>query len=535
MSSAIDDSLFELIPESQVAPDQVTKYRSNGEVWPAYKFRRTPESVSDFGVSNFGESKPEISVLQENGTRILMVDSYIEWYCDAIAIDPATFRFKRNVKLAKDERCCLLFLDEWNFAIIGTSDHAIAETATFLWSLKRRWLDVRILGPKNHFDFSVVSLDQLTVLFQSRPRMAIKLQVHNINPDQSRFLADYPDRLDLTLDLSSEAFADGGDTFVDVLLERESWFGNLTLFNKDYSNNENFDLLLQAEALDSLVVPCVHSPELVHQVFSALVNEINVTIEVPRVLGLDWTTVDITPKDIAVSFQLFYESEDQTEFVCSFLRRLAELGNFRKFDFSLSHMRRELPRRVADALVDALVANQGLEELALHRSWEATPYFDSIIKAAERHEELVFLRIDSYPKKTDPQYAMLRGLLNRNRSIRVVDYDFETVTNGDEIDRLYAFNRFFQDLQSFPMETLSLQSSLLGEALTQKAASDFRWSSFLMANHMDSLCELVQYSSLLSSDTHDNDTPEWPADVEHVLARKRKIGCLSSRPCKPKR
>ena len=43
-----------------------------------------------------------------------------------------------------------------------------------------------------HFDFSVVSLEQLSVLFQTRPTDEVVLALSNISPAQSEFLAQLP-------------------------------------------------------------------------------------------------------------------------------------------------------------------------------------------------------------------------------------------------------------------------------------------------------------------------------------------------------
>ena len=128
---------------------------------------------------------------------------------------------------------------------------------------------------------------------------------------------------------------------------------------------------------------------------------------------------------------------------------------------------------------------------------------------------LRYLRIEGYPCKTDPNYTMLKQLLNRNRRIQVIDYDTDRVTNGDEIDRMYAFNRFFLDSQSLMQSLLPLLPPLVAEALINSASCDFPRAAVLMANHPDALCELVHYLSLPSSEEHDSVALEEPADTEY--------------------
>ncbi|GAX21374.1 hypothetical protein FisN_12Lu108 [Fistulifera solaris] len=491
--SSPNAQLLKLIPASQLKRHQHQRIcYKDGDYWPTYKFLRAPESLEELV-----ECHSIFSILQEtNDTRIL-VGPLQEIGSDAVSFEAVDAKNPGGlVTLADDDRCLFLMYNHVNCTIVGKSDVAVAETAAFLWSLQDESWRIEICCSTRRFNFSVVSLDQLNGLFQTHPNVRIKLDVTNISLAQSRFLAEYPDRIDLILDLSAEAFADGGDTFVHCLRERKSSFGALVLFAKDYTQNENFRLLLQAEAIDKLVLPYVGPQQQIHLIFSALVAEVDLTIEVDAAQGLDWSRMNIVPKELTIAFKVEYDSEAHTDCVCSFFRRLAELGDFVKLDFDLCYESdSSVPSRVVTALIDAIDANQNLQELALYQPHgQVTPYLQDIFAAVARHEGLEFLRLDAYPAETDPQYNMLKELLKTNRNIQVIDYNWYTFTDDDEIDRLYAFNDFFGDCQDLLEESMELLPSLVGEILTQCASHDFRRSAFLMANHTEALCELMQYS-----------------------------------------
>ena len=529
-----DGPLLEIIPSSQLQPHQLVQYR-DGEVWPACKFRRTPQSVEEFD-----ECTSKFSIWQENGTRILMgplrvSDDHVLSFDDMNANNTMPTRY---VDLADDDRCFFVFFNDWSCTIVGKSDHAVAETATFLWGLSEWSWCLEVRCSRRRFDFSVVSLEQLAFLFRTRPLVRIKLDVANISPAQSRFLAEFPDSKDLILDLSSNAFSDGGDTFVNSLRASGPSFGTLTMFNKSYPDSEIFRRLLQAGTLDKLVMPSVR-PSQIRQLFSALVKEVDFTINVEEALGLplQWSTVDIIPKKLTLTFKVRYDSGAHTEFVCSFFRRVAELGTFTKFDFDLGYTGcQDLPARAANALIHAVTANRGLEELALHQShYEIGPYLKDIFVMAACHDGLACLRIDTYPVETDPHYLLLKRLLKRNLRIQVIDHDKDRVTNGDEIDRLYESNLFCRNSRGLAEEPLSLLPSLVGEALIRSGNNDFRRFAFLMTNHTDAVCELVQYSSFSSAEAHSSNAVEGSAGTEMPSAPKRELESPLPNPCKRKR
>ena len=153
-------------------------------------------------------------------------------------------------------------------------------------------------------------------------------------------------------------------------------------------------------------------------------------------------------------------------------------------------------------LTRAVDSNHGLVELRLHRPLTTcAEHVEDIFTMLAHRKQLRRFTLDEYPVEVDPDYSKLKRLLKRNRFIEVFQENGDLVTDGDEIDRLYAFNRFFRGLQNLTKEPLSLLPPLVGEALLHSASSDFQRSALIMANHADALCELVQFSLYNAEET----------------------------------
>lgn len=87
---------------------------------------------------------------------------------------------------------------------------------------------------------------------------------------------------------------------------------------------------------------------------------------------------------------------------------------------------------------------------------------------------------------------MLDRLLSRNRNITVFDIFGKKFTNGSSIDKLYALNRFFDDSAELVLEDTSLRPLLVATALSESASANYQYTSVLLSNHADTLCELIQ-------------------------------------------
>lgn len=526
-----NESLLELISESQLELHQVPAVMNNRKAaLPTYKFRRPPS------IEELKQLTGLFSIWQANKTLILTEIPTVHG-SGVIVYHDSENSCIRCVSLA-DNRCFWFSSGFLRCTIIGKSDHAIAETAAFLWGLDSdsHFKDICCLNER--FNFGVVSTEQLGLLFRNSPTMQVCLHVCDISPVQSKFLAQMPYPIFLSLEESLGSFSDGGHAFADSLLRlrRNSSFGSLKLWKIEEQQNDTFQRLLQAKAMDKLELSCAR-PQQIRQLLSASVKSIAFTIKVRDSLAMDWSTVEILPKELSLEFSCF-ETEAHIDFICSFLRRIAVLGDFVKLEFALC---REwdtiMPNSIARELIHAVSANQSLVELHLRHDFTPySAYLGDIFAMIERHGGLRRFKINEYPEEeVDSGYSMLKQLLRQNRHIDVIKYNEDRVTDGDEIDQLYAFNRFFRDSQGLAQEPLSLLPSLVREALTHGASGDFRRSALLMANHTDSLCELVQYSSLFSSETHVSNDQEGPVDTDNVSSPKRETGSLPAYACKRKR
>ena len=289
---------------------------------------------------------------------------------------------------------------------------------------------------------------------------------------------------------------------METLLQRDSPFGNLKLWEIKESYEGIFQRLLQVEAIDTLEITATRmTPRFIQKLLSAASKGVKFDFEVRNSLGLDWSTVDIRPKELAVTFT-WWDSDAYLDFVASFLRRVAELGDFVKLEVDLFYLGR-LPDSLNKELIRAIEANRSLAELKLGRNFvQCAEQFKDILSMMEYHEGLRLFTspayesyVDPYKLYVDPDYSMLKQLLKRNRFIEVTDWIGDLVTDGDEIDRLYSFNRFFRGLRALTKEPFSLLPPLVGEALIHSASGDFRRSALVLANHTFALCELVQHSS----------------------------------------
>jgi hypothetical protein len=482
-------SFLDLVPESQLKLQQMSVVvDEHGAVLPTYKFRKPPT------LHDLQQLNGLWSIWQENQT-LIVTDNPAEIEVRSLSyLDRQDSKkgYTSFIDLADDERFLWFSAGSLRFTIVGTSDHAIAETATFLWELLDN-IHARDISctSRREFNFGVFSLEQLAVLFRTHQNAQIELDVSSISPMQSEFMAQLPYPISLYLQESFDSFSDGGNTFVESLLRRDSSFGSLKLWRVLESQSDTFQRLLQAKAIEKVELR-VGTPNQIRQLLAASVKCIRILCEGDDLWEVDWSSVYIIPKELSLDLDLVDE-EDHTDSLCSFLRRLAELGDFVKLEFTFWFP--EVPTRVAEELIHTVAANQGLKELhlcfVLHKTGAK---LQDVFTTIGRHKTLRCLKIDEYPTELDSSYAMLKQLLKQNRNIEVVDSAGKRVTDGDTIDQLYAFNQFFWDSQGLRKETLSIMSALVCEALIHSAGNDFQRSALLMADHTSALCEVVQYS-----------------------------------------
>ncbi|GAX20220.1 hypothetical protein FisN_12Hu066 [Fistulifera solaris] len=497
-STMSDGSLLELVPQAQLELQHVPiVVRNRRDTLPTYRFQRPPR------IQDLQQLKGLWSIWQENQTLILTDEPAVHGIGLLVYHDPDTSSI-RCVTLG-DSRCFWFSSGSLHCTIIGKSDHAIAETAAVLWDLDTdsRFREVRCWN--EHFNFGVFSTQQLALLFRNSPMMEITLEVSNISAAQSEFLAQMPFPISLTLEDSLHSFSDCGHAFVNKLLRRDSPFGSLKLWKVEETQNDMFQRLLKARTVQYLELGYA-TPQQIVQLLSASSKGVGFAMKVEDSLQLDWSRVDIVPKELNVELS-YREIEAHIVFMCSFFRRLAELEHLKKFGVTIfRELHAIIPSIVFNELLSTVAANHSLEELHLQYAHNQPV----------EHRELLFAMMECHaglrrfqsPETFDPGYTMLKQLLNRNRFIEVLDRHGNRVTDGDEIDQIYRFNRFYQDCQGLKRGALSLLPPLVGEVLVGSASGDYQQSAFLMANYTDALCELVQYSSLFQLEEHDSSYPE---------------------------
>ncbi len=367
------------------------------------------------------------------------------------------------------------------YTVIGESDQAIAETATFLWGILDGTYSSDISCTSRYIRFDTFSVDQLSNIFRARENAQIGLNVSNISPLQSKFIAQLPYPIS----------PDGDIAFVESLLRRDLPFCTLKLWEVQESQSDTFQRLLQAKAIENVELR-VGTPNQIRKLIAASVKSIRILCEADDLCEVDWSSVDIIPKELSLDLDLF-DAEDHTDSLCSFFRRLAELGDFVKLEFRFWFP--QVPARVVEELIHAVAANQELKELHLRRVLRnAGARLQDLFTSFGRHKTLRCLKIDTYPFELDSSFSMLEQLLKQNRFIEVIDGNGKRVTDGDFIDQLYAFNQFFRSFQGLTKESMSMLPPLICEALSRSASTDFQRSALLVANYTAALCELMQYS-----------------------------------------
>ena len=203
----------------------------------------------------------------------------------------------------------------------------------------------------------------------------------------------------------------------------------------------------------------------------------------------------------------FTHDEDATfpiEVVLAFFRRLAELGHLTelsiRFDFYFDHGRcTHVPVSIARELICTVLANGSLEVLDLSfgdgdLNWDRI--LSTIFEGITDHKTLRAFRVsvDSEKEAFGPNLSHLRELLTNNRDITETDHDGEIHSDGLLIDALYALNRFYRGSVKLGIEPPSERSSLIVTSLMKCASNTFQRSALLMSDHVDALCELVQFA-----------------------------------------
>ncbi len=397
--------------------------------------------------------------------------------------------------------------------IYGETDAAIAETATFFWSLKveddpNALLRIHdYIGLQNEFydecehackfDFATFQPEQLAQILDANPTRAFELRTGKWTAEQSAVLASRPYPLNLTLG-KWLSFEDGGNQFVEVLKERETSFGSLGV---DYSGDgplcgPNLESLVKLDVIEALRTSNLHE-ERFHLPFSANVKALHCTVEVAEVMPNEFEALEIVASDLRLQLML-EESDSCNELVIAFFHRVAELGHLERLTLSIG----ELPcfigeyfsgniKPVVKALLRVIHANPKLSYLDISDCVDAkwATHFMPIFKSMKNHEGLRTLVVGSLGSTKN--FTGLKKLLSHNRKLEVIDPSGRRLSNGPAIDNLYALNRVYNGSTSLLKGPSFVRSLLVSSALVNTTSDNFQQTALLLANHTDVLWEWI--------------------------------------------
>ena len=510
--------LLQLIPRDRLSSRQKALLpKKFTKDLPVYKMLREPTALGEFDWKKLGK----IAIWWQNRTVIFVCG------------EPFEPLWPRNVSFALlnvGRDLCTLY-----GAVYGKSDTAIAETATFFWSLKH-WVDVRCalrLGvcikngkPNSILDFAAFQAEQLACILDSNPPRHFAIPTSLLTAKQSVVLATRPYHLQLELQGNGFAFKDEGTAFVDALQNRQLSFGLLYLICREYGtpfSPNNLSRLVELEIFDYLSVlwpskECALAP------FSAKARKLEYWVDADHFQIEDFEYLNMRTKDLTL--QLFLDSSVEWDRVLiAFLERVAQLGHFEHLCLSVHNRLEQFQllddpyefeepfdfdkvAPVAEALVRAIADNPKLRKLDLSKSdckflnWE--PHLPAISRAMEEHESLREFVVQAEDESDDESdddevesmvksdYSWLERLLSRNRNIFVINKADNIISAGYKVHKLFVLNHFYNDSASLVKETAPLRSSLVATALVGKAFANFHFTRLLLSHHTDVLRDMMQ-------------------------------------------
>ena len=400
-------------------------------------------------------------------------------------------------------------------AIYGKTDAAIAETATWFWTIKHSGegdavLEISASGIDDDLNFDVAALqpEQLAEILYSNPQRLFRLQTGKWTAEQSVILATTSFPLQLILSQSpprSEkrgrfTFEDEGAAFVNALENRQSSFGSLFLdtdVEDMYFSSDNLKRLLKVDKIERLRFNRLNEERILLP-FSARANAVVYDIDSTDLEPEDFNVFDIATKNLTLNINV--DDDDLwNEPLILFLYQMAEMGHFEGLSLHiLSDWEFELDNveRLVEAVVRIIQGNKALTHLDLSRSvpfLTLTPHLHSIFKAMENHSELrTFIVEENYYSWGYRHYFWLEQLLSRNRNINVLNRWGRRCSNGSVIDKLYALNTFYRgSAMLMKEESTSLRPLLVAAALNESASGKVQRTALLLSHHTDMLCEFV--------------------------------------------
>ncbi|GAX17670.1 hypothetical protein FisN_10Lu387 [Fistulifera solaris] len=400
-------------------------------------------------------------------------------------------------------------------AIFGESHDAVAETATFFWSLKQQGAKTSRLivrSRHNNIDLTTFHVKRLTQILDANPGRTIEILKGTWNAEQSEVLATRP--YPLKLRLSREfTFQDEGTSFVDALQRRQTSFGWLNIVYGDKGrpfNHANWSRFLRLDVtFEKLTIGCLEG-ENVLLPFSMKVKALVYELAADDIQLEEFESLAIAAKDLTIEMQItvLQHDENWNRRPIVFLERIAELGHFENFGFVAKSRRnsstyhgyisRAKVAELAEAFCRVIRGNPNLTQLTLddhHRDFQWYLHLENIFQALEDHPNLRTFTI-GLMMWSGFDFSPLEKLLSRKRDIIVLNFSGEIILNGGSIDRLYALNRFIKGSAKLVSEETVLRPLLAATALINGALPEFQYISILLSDHTDFVCEHINSVNL---------------------------------------
>ncbi|GAX17713.1 hypothetical protein FisN_10Lu431 [Fistulifera solaris] len=527
------DTLLKLSPFKKLSPEQrFFRPEINQAALPIYIFTREPKHLD---TSKWAKCD-NFAIWRDNGTLICVSDE-------------ATVEYRHR-------RVCLRLIDKYDLfvAIYGKTDVAIAETLTFLGSLKdaRKFDMTLIIGSHvssqndYRFDFTALQPQQLAQILDANPSRYFVFYAGTWNAEQSVILTTRSHPLNLALNdlitmwtdsngvrtlipgatAGDFAFIDRGTAFVDVLGERQSTFRSLSIDRNLQGmlfSPENLQRLCELAVLEKLRMDrqnrdCVLFP------LTMKTNTLDYEIAAKHIQPEDFDTLDIAATNLEVKIDIGTEDDHYAMLLISFFNCVAELGHLEGLKLSFDRYGEVLhmggTSRITEALIGAIKGNVYLKELDL----SVTDYlFDEVRQRKNIFETLKYHKClcklvwsfkhfdadndddDGDDDEDDDDdsdvscpfdYSLLEQLLSHNRDLTVINQYGEKISNGDTIDRLYALNDFYNGSARLGQECTPSRSSLVATTLQKSASISFQYTALLLADHADALVGFIHNMNL---------------------------------------
>lgn len=446
-----ETDILELIPRRRLSLKKGTFQPENRRhVWPIYKLLWEPSNLDEFDWRKHLHPYPNsfnllgISIWRENKTLTCVTEQY-----------PSPMYKEKSLSFT----IYCSGKSPLQFTVYGETDAAIAETATFFWSLRyaedrKTRLEIGSYDSSRPIDFATAfQPEQLARMFEANPTRRIKLSRVYVSAAQSTILASQPHRVELEfcefLDSTGNCFciADRGTAFVNALTKRTSSFGTLKFSFRDTRwslkclNLHNLKRLLELEVFEKLTFDALDKNSALLP-FSARVHTLEYKIDAEHVKAEDFSSLDIRAKDLSLTvyseggiesdYDDYMQGDDAEDeewdaegrqrvdtegdewdvILISFLDRVAALGHFESLRFGIGFRRGRnawfeydystvVPIR--KALIRAIEANQNLRHLDLSTTDSAlnwTPHLELIFKSMGNHKGLRTFKVQEYsPRK----------------------------------------------------------------------------------------------------------------------------------------